>query len=123
MNIHSSRMPNTQGVAGTIYGLVAAIIALLLLSFIGSSVVYFSSMSENSLYVMAVIINIIAMFAGGFMAGRKAKSRGLVRGLIVGVALLLLMLAFGSVTFSQLALKAGYCLPAAALGGVCGISG
>lgn len=119
--IHIGKGGNIQGIAGTIYGLLAAIIALLLLSFIGSSVIYFSSLPESSLYVTAVIVNIISLFAGGYIAGRKGKSRGLMRGLIVGVAVLLLMVLFGSVPLSQLALKAGYCLPAAALGGVCGV--
>lgn len=120
-SIHIGRINDMSGVTGIIYGLLATLLAMLLLSLLGSAVVFFSRLPESSLYIIAVLVNVLALFAGGFIAGRKGKSRGLVRGLIVGVVVLALMVAFGSVPLAQLAMKAGYCLPAAALGGVCGV--
>ena len=110
-----------QGAVGVFIGIAAAFIIMLLCSFFGSGIVYFTHLPESSLHVMAIIVNIFALGAGGFISARKAGNRGLIRGLTVGFMILLLMLAIGSVTLPELALKAGYCLPAAALGGVCGI--
>ncbi len=112
---------NWQGILAIFYGLAGALIILLILSFGGSALIYFSDLPEQSLYLIAVIINLIAMFGGGFLAGRKGENKGLWRGLSIGIIMLLIMLFTGNLGMEQIAAKAGYCLPAAALGGVFGI--
>ncbi len=121
LNNQQAAKINWQGILAIVYGLAGALIVLLILSFGGSALIYFSDLPEQSLYLIAVIVNLIAMFGGGFLAGRKGQNKGLWRGLSVGVIMLLIMLFTGNLGLEQMAAKAGYCLPAAALGGVFGI--
>jgi len=79
-----------QGAAGALMGLAAALLILLICSLIGSGLVYFTRLPESSFHVMAILIDILAMFAGGFIAAHKAGNRGLLRGLAVGLIIAIL---------------------------------
>ena len=85
-------------IKGISLGLAAAAAAILVLSFIISLIVYHSNLTESSLPAFALAIIVIAAFGGGFLAARLNGSRGLINGLICGLALfcLLLILRSGS---------------------------
>ena len=116
-------LPNfsTAGMSSVLYGLVACLLLLLLLSFGGSAIVYFSTLAESWLSIFAVIINVLALFIGGFIAGRKGKNRGLLRGGTVALLLLILIILTGNASLVQIGSKLAYYLPAGALGGICGV--
>lgn len=109
-----------KAVLGTIYGILVSISMLLILSFLASIIIYYSSLPQQVLNIAAIVINIFSLFAGGLISGKKAGSRGLFQGAIVGIIVLLLMVLFGGIS-DGFALRASYCLLAAIIGGIFGI--
>ncbi|MBA4600842.1 TIGR04086 family membrane protein [Thermoactinomyces mirandus] len=86
----------------------------------------YSSLSTNQLPVFALVLNIVALFCGGFVTARKSEYQGWIAGGIQGtlyilIILLLAFLAFDTFTtihplwLSMLAFGGG------ALGGIAGI--
>ena len=110
-----------RGIGGIAFGLLIAIVTMLLLSFIATMVVYFSPLPESALVTIAIIINVIAILLGGFFAGRKASSKGFLHGLAVGAIVLVIMLILGGVTLGSFIIQTLYCLLAGTIGGIFGI--
>ncbi|MGI5891951.1 MAG: TIGR04086 family membrane protein [Bacillota bacterium] len=108
----------------SLWGIIAAIIIILVTSFIMSCVIFYTSLPESFMRPAVIIISVFALFMGGFIAGRKAQNRGLLHGLLVGlvfvVILLLLTLAQGG-SWSSFGIHSAYCLLASVIGGICGV--
>lgn len=102
-------------------GVVSAILVMLILSLLTAMIVYFSPIAESSLRGVAIIINAIAIFIGGYITGHLAGSRGLLLGLITAAVILLLMILLGPNDGGNITLKVVYCLLAGMIGGIFGV--
>ncbi|MEG2212667.1 MAG: TIGR04086 family membrane protein, partial [Clostridiales bacterium] len=85
-----------------------------------SLLIYYTSISQQSLTLAAAIINSLALFCGGFAAGRKSGAKGLIQGLIVGTIVVIIMMLLGGITAGFLP-RLSYCLIAAMIGGIFGV--
>ena len=103
-----------------LYGLIVCGVILLLLTLLCAGVVYWSPLSEEILPKLAVVVDILALLAGGYTAGRINGGKGLLMGLITAGVVLLLMLPLGGAE-SNIIQKALYCLLAGMAGGVFGV--
>lgn len=102
-------------------GVVSAILVMLILSLLMAIIVYFSPIAEDSLHGVAVIINAIAIFIGGYITAHLAGSRGLLLGLTTAALILMLMILFGPGEGGNITLKVVYCLLAGMIGGIFGV--
>ncbi|HBI03503.1 MAG TPA: TIGR04086 family membrane protein [Paenibacillaceae bacterium] len=114
---------NNPVVAGTIYTLIIVLIGALITSLILS----FTSVKETALPSFIYLINVLALFIGGFVSGKKEGRKGWYYGGLVGLAyylivLLLLFLGFNT----DLSIKHLYNLLGSflisAFGGIIGIN-
>ncbi|MDO4581067.1 MAG: TIGR04086 family membrane protein [Bacillota bacterium] len=103
------------------YGLIAAILLMLLLSLPAALIVQLTPLSESVLPGLAIVINALGVFAGGAVAGYVSKRHGLLIGLLTAALLLLVMLLFGSTTVTELPAKCVYFMLCGMIGGVFGI--
>lgn len=102
-------------------GVVCTMAVMAVLSLAAAAVIYFSSLPESCAPGVAVVINAIALVAGGYAAGRKAGEKGLLMGVLLAAVMLLLMLAGGDGMGERPAIKAVYCLLAAMSGSIFGV--
>lgn len=109
-------------------GLVHALLASLLLSFLVGGLLHFTALPERLLPSLSLIILLLSLFWGGCQAARVAGSRGLVLGLEVGLGYFLLslavILAFGGpgLTGLEALRRAAFTLLGGALGGIFGVA-
>ena len=73
---------------GILWGTGISLILLLSLSFIAAAFIYYTSLNQQTLAVVAIVIDAIALFAGGLMAGKKAGAKGMIMGLSVAIIIL-----------------------------------
>lgn len=105
------------GFGSLIFGVVLALLLIVLLSLIGSLVVYHSSLSESLYYNIAPGINGIAYFIAGLISA-KGGSRGYLRGLAAGLLLMLVFAATGGIPSPMQII---YSLLASLTGGILGV--
>lgn len=107
-------------IKAVLLGLAAAFLCLLLLSMVLSLVVYLTPISDLVLDKLAVVIEGVALIAGGAVVGMSAGEKGLVLGLITAVlvSITLFLLNGGS---GLMGIKVAVCLVAGGLGGVLGV--
>ncbi len=104
-----------------IMGLAITLLLMLALSGIASMIIHFSPLSQTSLAAAAVINNVLALLAGGFGAGRISGAKGLLTGLTVAGAALVLMILIGGGFDDGMPLKIVYCCLAGMVGGIFGV--
>lgn len=105
-------------------GLIVTYLAIIIMTLIFSLIFYLTPLSESWMSTLGVIIATLALFCGGYTAGRRAGTRGLLHGLFVGVFFLILLIissAAQGIAWSTLIIKIIYSLLAAAIGGISGI--
>ncbi|MBA4541351.1 MULTISPECIES: TIGR04086 family membrane protein [Thermoactinomyces] len=99
--------------------------------FIGSFIVAiflrYSSLESADIPILSYILNGLALFAGGFVAGKKSGKRGLYYGAaqgIIYVAILLLIgfLAFDSLTTFHPFMFSAFAIGLSSLGGILGVN-
>lgn len=109
-------------------GLGRGLLVSLLLTLTAATIVYYSGVKETILPVLGNIILIISVFWAGCYVSRQHGSKGLVRGITMGVVFFVLMLIatyifhpalIGFKTFMQ---SLAICLISGALGGIMGIT-
>jgi putative membrane protein (TIGR04086 family) len=109
---------------GFIYAVTVSVILVLLISLI----FYLTPLSEKFLEIISLLIIFTSVFIGGFIASKKAGTRGLVQGIGVGLIFLffnlILSLLFGTDEFisNVLLAKTAASLIGGSLGGIIGIS-
>lgn len=124
MNIADRTWEFAKKSAPTLYGLLITLVLLGVLTLIFTAIIFFSDLSESYLRPAGIIISVISLLCGGFIAGRKGGSHGLWRGLALGilyVLILCILAATSDGTFQSLITKAGYSLLSATIGGICGV--
>lgn len=108
-------------------GLARAFTVSLILCLLSAAVVYFSGLSEALLTSLGKIILIIGVFCGSCYVTKEYGSKGLVRGLSMGIMFFILMLIatliFNSslISFKTFLYTLLICLASGALGGIFGI--
>lgn len=107
--------------------IVRAILFSLLLGLIAATVVYFSSLSEELLPALGKGILILSVFLAACQVSRHHGSKGLIRGLSIGVFFFIIMLIatiiFDSslLTLKTISYTLLLCLLAGGAGGIMGI--
>lgn len=110
-----------------LYGWVALFGILLLSSLILAILLNFTEFSDSALSLVTLIVGILALFIGGFIAGLKGKSKGWMIGALIGLGFTLLIflvqyLGYQQVfTLKQTAYHSLY-LGVALLGGILGVN-
>ncbi|MGI6066140.1 MAG: TIGR04086 family membrane protein [Bacillota bacterium] len=105
-------------------GLIIAYVFMIILSLVLSLIFYLSPLSELWMKPFGVVAVTLALFCGGYGAGRSAETKGLYHGLLVGLLFLVLMAvtsAGAGVSWSSFMLKSAYSLLAAVIGGISGV--
>ncbi|MGR6835846.1 TIGR04086 family membrane protein [Syntrophomonas erecta] len=103
-----------------------ALIISVLLCLVSGIVVYYSGLQETLLPSLGKIILIISVFWAGCYVSRNYGSKGLVRGISMGIIFFILMLiaslAFNSsISFKNFLFTMIICVISGALGGILGI--
>ncbi len=108
-------------------GLVISLICAFFLSIIFGTILYFTNLSETFLPTLSLIGVTLSLFVGSATAAKISGTKGLLLGLSIGFAFILiniiLSLLFGNPLVSTIVLKKSIiCLLAGGLGGVFGVT-
>ncbi len=109
------------------YGWATILIIMVLGSFTLALFLKFSDMSQPTLQWATLVIGLITLFIGGFIAGAKGKEQGWLLGLLIGVGFFVFVLLFQFLGYqkgmstSQLLYLGGYVVMAL-LGGMMGVN-
>lgn len=110
-----------------ISGILSIFIIILTASFILSLLVSFTSLTEQKLHWVVIAVGFVAMFIGGFIAGRKAEEKGLFVGgatalFFTVITFLIQFLGYDqSFTMEQYLYHSGY-IVFAMIGGIIGVN-
>ncbi|MEA1962339.1 MAG: TIGR04086 family membrane protein [Bacillota bacterium] len=108
-------------------GLRSIIIAAML-SILYAITVYFTGLKETTFTSAGTIILIISIFSGGYFVSKSYQSKGLVRGISLGIVFFTLLLVLTLIfSASPLNMKGFFytlalCITAGGVGGILGIS-
>jgi len=111
----------SNSLKATLMGLAVALLLMLGLSLVSALVVHYSPLSETSLKGASVLINALALLAGGYIAGQVNGAKGLLSGLTVAAAALALMILLGGGFDDGMPLKIVYCSLSGMVGGIFGV--
>lgn len=109
-------------------GLGRGLLVSLLLALTSATIVYYSGLKETILPVLGNVIIIISVFWAGCYVSRQHGSKGLVRGVTMGVVFFVLMLIAtyifhpSLISFKAFMQSLAICLISGALGGIMGIT-
>ncbi|MBM7569544.1 TIGR04086 family membrane protein [Aquibacillus albus] len=110
-----------------LYGWITVFGIMLVASLILSLLLRFTSLGSSTLTWTTLVISIIALFAGGLIAGLKGKEKGWILGACTGLGFTFFILLYQYLGYSsgfsltQLLHHGGFLL-AALLGGVFGVN-
>ncbi len=110
-----------------VFGVITIFLIIIAASFILSLLVSFTSLTEQSLQWVVITTAFVAMFIGGFIAGGKAKEKGLIVGgaaafFFTVLTFLIQFLGYDqSFTLEQYLYHAGYIFTAM-IGGIVGVN-
>lgn len=110
-----------------IKGLGVAILVGLLLSTLGSALVYFTGLNETVLNPMAKVVLVASVFTGGCIVSKTYGNKGLVRGISLGIMFFTLMLITTLIASPSHIYLKGFlytllaCIISGGLGGILGI--
>lgn len=76
---------NNRPVMGILYGWTFILGLILLASIVLALLLKFTELNEPTLSTITLIIGLIALFIGGFIAGIKGKAKGWMIGAVVGL--------------------------------------
>ena len=108
-------------------GLGMAILIGIVLSTLGSTLVYFTGLQETLLNPMAKVVLVISVFTGGCVASNAYGNKGLVRGVSLGIMFFTLMLIITLIASPSHIYFKGFlytltaCIISGGLGGILGI--
>jgi len=108
-------------------GLGIAILIGLLLSTLGSTLVYFTGLKETILNPLSKVVLVISVFTGGCVVSNAYGNKGLVRGISLGIMFFTLMLIFTLIASPSHIYLKGFlytllaCIVSGGLGGILGI--
>ncbi|WP_338750368.1 TIGR04086 family membrane protein [Bacillus sp. FJAT-52991] len=79
---------------GVMYGMVVIFIIAILCSFVFSSILRWSSLTESSVQFSITVISFIALFTGGFVSGKLSQRKGWMTGGLTGTLYSLTMVSY-----------------------------
>lgn len=109
------------------YALVTIIMIVLVVSFILSLLLRFSSLTESSLPWIVITTNVVALFIGGVVAGKKGEESGWITGSLTGLVYALIIFLIQFLGFDllfdwkQIVTHLGYVV-IATMGGMIGVN-
>lgn len=87
--------------SGYVMGLAASGIVTLLLTCIYVLTLLLAKLPESSMIIAAQIIKAISVMAGGFIAAKKLKTKGWLRGVIIGIIYVLFGFIIHGLSFGE----------------------
>ena len=109
------------------YGLITVFMLVVVISFIFSLLLRFTSLQETSVAWIIVTLSFITLFIGGFISGGRGKEKGWLLGGATGGAYTLVIFLFQYLgndslfTLHQMLFHLGF-IGTAALGGIIGVN-
>ena len=92
---------SAQGAVKSIaFGVIFAYVLSILCIFIFSWILYATEISEDISDTAVLIITLFSTFAGGFLCGRKKKSKGLLFGAITGLLYFIVLFIVSAIIYS-----------------------
>lgn len=119
-------MAKTRFIA-LVYGWVTALAIMVFASLVLSLLLRFTSLGASTLTWTTLIVSVIALFAGGLVAGLKGKEKGWILGGLTGIGFTVLILLYQYLGYSsgfsasQMLHHLGFFV-SALLGGVFGVN-
>ncbi|MDC3415640.1 TIGR04086 family membrane protein [Aquibacillus salsiterrae] len=119
-------MAKTRMIA-LVYGWITVLAVMVFASLVLSLLLRFTSLGASTMTLTTLIVSIIALFAGGLVAGLKGKEKGWILGGLTGIGFTVLILLYqylgysGGFNLSQMLHHVGF-LVAALVGGVLGVN-
>ncbi|OEH91488.1 TIGR04086 family membrane protein [Bacillus solimangrovi] len=110
-----------------LHGVITIFIIVLLSSMILALLLRMTSLTEQSISFVILILSFLALFMGGFISGSKNQEKGWLTGMTTGVAFTMLVFLVQylgyqtSFSVEQLLYHAGYIL-SAIIGGMLGVN-
>ena len=109
-----------------LYGTLFALSATVVLMIISSIIMFYARIADVWQPLVSAGILSVSVFAGGIFSSIKAGQKGLIHGIAVGIALLIIMSLLtwflpASLSWSVFFKKVFYALAAGALGGILGV--
>ena len=104
-----------------ILGVAISTLLIFILSLPSAAVVYFSNLAENTLTIISLIIQAVAIFIGSVFAARYNRQKGMLIGLATAGIVLLLCITTGSES-NNIMPSISCCLPASIIGGIIGVN-
>jgi putative membrane protein (TIGR04086 family) len=74
---------------------------ILILTFLITFLNYFNIINDKIISIFKILIPIISLFIGGFIIGKKSKSKGWLEGIKLGIIFSILLLIFNFLAFSN----------------------
>ncbi len=84
---------------GVMYGTAVIFIIAIVCSFLFSSILRWSALTESSVQFSITVTSFIALFLGGFISGKFAQSKGWMAGGLTGVLYSLTMFSYQSLGY------------------------
>ena len=78
-------------------GTMISIILTLILLFIFATILTYTTVGENTIPAVIIVITAISLLIGSSIVGRKARKNGLLNGAIIGIIYLLLIYCISSI--------------------------
>jgi putative membrane protein (TIGR04086 family) len=110
------------------YGIIVALILIIISALILTTILKFTSLSEATLgSIPMIVISLMALFIGGVIAGAKMREKGLLTGASTGLLYSLIIYLFLFLGFDRTILGTQYLLIVAntattAMGGIIGVN-
>ncbi|MTT32434.1 TIGR04086 family membrane protein [Terrilactibacillus sp. BCM23-1] len=109
------------------YGTIGSFIVILFCTLGLSSILRFTSATEESISMAPMIISFAALFVGGVIAGTKMQEKGLIIGVVTGVTycvlvLLIQFLGYNHTGWAGKFLYYGENIIASTIGGIIGVN-
>ncbi len=121
------RMESKRLGLAIMYGLITVFMLAIVISFIFSLLLRFTSLQETSVAWIIVTLSFITLFIGGFISGGRGKEKGWLLGGATGGAYTLVIFLFQYLgndalfTMQQMLFHLGF-IGIAALGGIIGVN-
>ena len=121
------RMESKRLGLAIMYGLITVFMLAIVISFIFSLLLRFTSLQETSVAWIIVTLSFITLFIGGFISGGRGKEKGWLLGGATGGAYTLVIFLFQYLgndalfTMQQMLFHLGF-IGTAALGGIIGVN-
>ncbi len=121
------RMESKRLSLAIMYGLITVFMLAIVISFIFSLLLRFTSLQETSVAWIIVTLSFITLFIGGFISGGRGKEKGWLLGGATGGAYTLVIFLFQYLgndalfTMQQMLFHLGF-IGIAALGGIIGVN-